>query len=69
MVNLESSEKAYGVSLGIVRDRGGQQKCEAILLSKLGLGKGSENGSFPWRKAVSKASVGKPRVSKTQQSE
>ncbi len=26
MVNLESSERAYGVSLGIVRDRGGQQK-------------------------------------------
>lgn len=24
MVNLESSEKAYGVSLGNIRDRGGQ---------------------------------------------
>ena len=26
MVNLESSEKAYGVSLGNIRDRGGQQR-------------------------------------------
>jgi hypothetical protein len=33
-----------------------------------GLGKGSGNGSFPWRKAVSFAHVGKPWVYKKSRS-